>query len=87
MAMKKCLIFFMILSMLFVQMPVWAFAADADLMVAAGNGMNGEKGHDQTLKAENGGNGEAGGNGKKREFPITGSAARTAWTAPRVPIR
>lgn len=65
MAMKKCLIFFMILSMLFVQMPVWAFAAGADLMVAAGNGMNGEKGHDQTLKAENGENGEAGGNGKK----------------------
>ena len=64
MAMRKCLIFFMALSMLFVQIPVQAFATGADLTVAAENGADGGKGHDQTLKAENGENGGNGGNGE-----------------------
>ena len=40
MAMKKCLIYFMILSLLFTAMPILSFAAGDNLSVVAGNGAN-----------------------------------------------
>ena len=87
MAMRKCLMVLVILSVLFAQMPVAAFAAGADLTVIAENGEDGEKGQDQTQKQKMAEMAKMAGTEAKRPFPTTGNAAVTARSGPAAPIR